>query len=98
MFMDDSITRENVVGWMIGDVIYGNECDAVPIKKFLESACNCLIVLPRAGEGLNASTMALSYLLWGLAKMSTVTFLLMSVTLGNAIFGAHVLVTWMQSV
>lgn len=46
MFMDDSITRENVVGWMIGDVIYGNECDAVPIKKFLESACNCLIMLP----------------------------------------------------
>lgn len=45
MFMDDSITCENVVGWMIGEVIYGNECDGVPIKKFLESACNCLIML-----------------------------------------------------
>lgn len=47
MFMDDSIMCENVVGWMIGHVIYGSECDAVSIKKFLESACDCLITRPQ---------------------------------------------------
>lgn len=38
--------RKNVVGWMIGHVIYGSECDAVRIKEFLESSCDCLITLP----------------------------------------------------
>lgn len=33
MFMDDSIMHENVVGWMIGHVIYGSECDTVRIKE-----------------------------------------------------------------
>lgn len=63
MFMDDSIMHENVVGWMIGHVIYGSECDTVRIKEFLESFCDCLITLLKAGAGFNASLMAISYLL-----------------------------------